>query len=94
MSKAGCILQAHHTWRKLLSDDEPLDLDTPQGRQRLKERSEKIEKACIVTIDISEAQARTIVERLWPGEMLLGATSGRGFAIETEDQTLLCRNLF
>jgi hypothetical protein len=85
MIRAGCILQARHILPESPYDDnEPLD--SPQALQRLKERSDEVDEARIVTIDISEAQARTIIGRLWPREGLLGATCGRGFLIESEDQ--------
>jgi hypothetical protein len=84
MIRAACVLEAHHRLSESSCDNEPLD--SPQAFERLKERSDEICKALIVTIDISEAHTRTIVNRLWPNEGLLGATCGRGFLIESEDQ--------
>lgn len=80
----GCILQAHHKLPDSPYDNEPLD--SPESFERLKKSSDEIYAACIVTIDITEEQARAIVGRLWPGESLMGATCGRGFLIESAEQ--------
>jgi hypothetical protein len=61
-------------------------LDTPEAIERLKKRSDKIDRNRIATIFISEEQAWKIVRRLWPNKGLLGATCGQGFLIESAEQ--------
>jgi hypothetical protein len=82
----GCILQAHHKLPESPDDNETIDWGSPESLERLKKSSDEHDKARIVTIDITEAQAKAIVHRLWPGEGLMGATCGRGFLIESAEQ--------
>lgn len=84
MIKAGCCLEVYHRLTESPHNDEPLE--SPEAVERLKARGEEIAKARIVSLRISEAQAQQIVEHLWPNERLLGATCGRGFAIDTAEQ--------
>jgi hypothetical protein len=83
-TNVGCILQAHHKFPDLPFPDQPWD--TPEVIERFNEITRSHDEAHIVTFIISEAQAWDIVQRLWPDEGLLGATSGRGFSIDTADQ--------
>jgi len=83
--KAACCLEAHHRLPDAYAN-EPLDLDSPEGLARLKESSDQIYQAQIAFFRLSETQAQKIVDRLWPGQSLLGATCGQGFSITTADQ--------
>lgn len=47
----------------------------------------------IVTLILTEQQAERIRERLWPDDSLLGATSGRGFSIETPEQVAVVNEI-
>jgi len=86
MITVGCILQAHHKLPESAELRDLSDLDTPEGKRKLREWGELHDKAHIVTFRLTEEQAESIRERLWPDEGLLGATSGRGFHIETPEQ--------
>src|SRR5262249_42971994 len=64
--KVGCMLQVGHKLPESPVENEPFD--SPEAMQRLKESSDQINKARIANFYISEAQARKIVSRLWPGK--------------------------
>jgi hypothetical protein len=87
---AGCILQAHH---RLPESTDIGDLDTPDGLQRLEVWGKLHDEAQIVTFRLTEEQAGKIRDRLWPKEGLLGATSGRGFPIETAEQVAVINEI-
>jgi len=89
MITACCILEAHH---KLPELDE-IDLDSPEGTQKLTEWSKLHELAHIVTLRLTEEQAERIRERLWPAATLLGATCGHGFSIETPEQVAVINEI-
>jgi hypothetical protein len=90
MITAGCILQAHH---RLPESEDVGDLATPEGMQRLVEWGKLHDRAQIVTVRVTEQQAEQIRERLWPDEALLGATSGRGFSIDTPEQVAVINEI-
>jgi hypothetical protein len=83
MITVGCILEAHH---RIPESEDIGDIGTPDGMQKLMEWGKRYEQAHIATFRLSEEQAERIRERLWPDEALLGATSGRGFSIDTSEQ--------
>jgi hypothetical protein len=78
-----CILEARQRLPEIPRVNEPVDLS--QVRERLKELADERRKAHIVTIEISEEQARAIVHRLWAGKELLNATRGQEFIIASEE---------
>jgi hypothetical protein len=81
--RVGCILDAHHKTRE---PGDIGDLNTPKGREKLIDWGKLHDQAHIVTVSLTEEQAERIRDRLWPGQPLLGATSGCAFFIETPEQ--------
>src|SRR6266545_1036999 len=90
MITVGCILQAHH---RLPESVDIGDLDTPDGRRKLMEWGELHERAQIVAITLTPQQAERIRAGLWPDEAMLGATSGRGFSIDTPEQVAVVNDI-
>ncbi len=60
--------------------------DNPRDWEKLNRWSKQHQEALIVSFLLSEDQGHAIVKRLWPGESLLGATCGKGFAISTAEE--------
>ena len=86
MATVGCVLEAHHRLDESVEPMEIPDLNTDEGRRKMKEWGELHDRAHIVTLHLTEDQANRIRDRLWPDQALLGATCGRGFSIETPEQ--------
>jgi hypothetical protein len=65
--------------------------DSPEAMERMFKRGKELQDAKIVSIYISEEQAGEILRRLWPERKrsLLGATSGKGFLIESAEQAAI-----
>jgi len=82
MTTVGCVLEAHHK----IGEQGAVNLDTPAGRQQLIEWGNAHQRARIVSFQLTQKEAEMIRDRLWPDENLLGATSGKGFAIETAEE--------
>ncbi len=64
MIKVGCVLEVRHIVPESPSANEPLT--SPEAMERLFKCGKELQDARIVSISISEEQAREILRRLWP----------------------------
>ena len=83
------MLEVRHNIPESPFDNEPLD--SPEAMERMFKRGQELQDAIIVSIYISEEQAWEILRRFWPERKrsLLGATSGKGFHIESAEQAAI-----